>query len=118
MSDGTVPEGASRTARSFRELCDWANTVGLKMSAPLGWAAERIHALEATLAAAEWSDDVNGYVLEPSPEVVRVDHPGLPEIERLRLILWSMASNRAPKHPDDTHVEAFMPINVWREFRP
>jgi len=40
------------------------------------------------------------------------------EIERLRLVLWSMASNVAPKHPDDTHVVVYMPIEVWREVRP
>lgn len=42
----------------------------------------------------------------------------LDHVERLHAVLWSMAANRAPRHPDDTHVEVFMPVDVWAEFRP
>lgn len=42
----------------------------------------------------------------------------LEHIERLHAVLWSMAANRTPRHPDDTHVEVFMPVDVWAEFRP
>ena len=42
------------------------------------------------------------------------------EIDRLTSALKDMAymaANRAPK-PGDTHVETFLPVALWREFRP
>jgi hypothetical protein len=42
------------------------------------------------------------------------------EVERLRAVLLDMgfmSANKAPS-PGDTHVETFMPVDAWKEFRP
>ncbi len=52
------------------------------------------------------------------PSDVEKIESAVDRIDDLTAHLWSMAANRAPRHPNDTHVEVLMPIAVWEEFRP
>lgn len=39
------------------------------------------------------------------------------EIERLRAALGDMAQDWCCRHPNDTHVEVLMPVELFKEFR-
>jgi len=64
--------------------------------------------------------DVAGHGPDADMTALRTKHitEAADEIERLRIQLWAMAANRAPKQPGDTHVEVFMPVELWKEVRP
>ncbi len=53
-----------------------------------------------------------------TPQVIADLESAADRIEYLEWTLWSMAANKCPQHPDDTHVEVLMPVEVWQKHRP
>ena len=83
---------------SIRSPCDWSQMVDDCLNA-----ADRIEELEAALRDAEEH---------------RVKH--LLRVEALETVMRHMAfmsANKVPKD-GDTHVDAFLPVAMWKEFRP
>jgi hypothetical protein len=113
---------------------DWMTADRQRAMLPLDlvrWAADRIDALTvAHRTVSEWNDEQTAEIerlrarLDECSTNLRLlaedDIAKADEVERLRQYLKDMAfmsANKAPQ-PDDTHVETFMPVAAWKEYRP